>query len=176
VPSRGLAAAVRLQRIFEAPDGVVDGRTVTLDGRVTQFEARSTQFWSLGERNRTFLAGGIGTSFDGTALPTNEYTVGGPLRLGAYAPGELRGQHYYSVTGGYLRQVGRLPDFVGGAVFAGAWADQSDAFDDWGEAAYRVNPGLGVVMDTLLGPVMLAGSAGFDGRWRVYVGVGRIFR
>ena len=32
------------------------------------------------------------------------------------------------------------------------------------------------LMDTLLGPMVLAGSAGFDGRWRTYVGVGRIFR
>jgi len=31
-------------------------------------------------------------------------------------------------------------------------------------------------MDTLIGPVMLAGTAGFDGRWRTYLGIGRIFR
>jgi len=30
-------------------------------------------------------------------------------------------------------------------------------------------------MDTIIGPVVLAGSAGFDGRWRTYFGVGRIF-
>jgi hypothetical protein len=30
-------------------------------------------------------------------------------------------------------------------------------------------------MDTLVGPIILAGSAGFDGRWRTYVGIGRIF-
>jgi hypothetical protein len=33
-----------------------------------------------------------------------------------------------------------------------------------------------VIKDTLIGPVMVAGSAGFDGRWRTYVGVGRFFR
>jgi len=30
-------------------------------------------------------------------------------------------------------------------------------------------------MDTL-GPVVIAGSWGFDGRWRTYFGVGRMFR
>ncbi len=176
VPSRGLAADMRLQRIAEGPDGVLNGQTIPLDGRVTQFEARATQFWRVGELNRVFVGGGLGTSFDGTALPTNVFTVGGPLKLGGYRPGEVRGQEYYSTTAGYLRQVGRLPDFMGGPVFAGGWLDQADAFDRWSDAAWRVNPGVGIVMDTLIGPVMVAGSAGFDGRWRTYFGVGRIFR
>ena len=162
--------------LLEAPDGLLNGQTIPLDGRVTQFEARASQFWRVGERNRLFVGGGLGTSFNGTALPTNTFTVGGPLKLGGYRPGEVRGQEYYSATAGYLRQVGRLPDIMGGPVFAGGWLDQADAFDAWGDAAWRVNPGFGVVMDTLIGPVMVAGSAGFDGRWRTYFGVGRIFR
>jgi hypothetical protein len=31
-------------------------------------------------------------------------------------------------------------------------------------------------MDTLIGPVMLGGTAGFDGRWSWYIAVGRLFR
>ena len=71
VPAGGLAANVRLQRVFNGPDGVVEGQVYPLDGRVTQFEAKANEFWSLGERNRVFLGGGLGTSFNGTALPTN---------------------------------------------------------------------------------------------------------
>ena len=41
-----------------------------------------------------------------------------PMRLGAYRSGELAGNHFYVATGGYLRRIGRLPDFLGGAVFA----------------------------------------------------------
>ncbi len=117
-----------------------------------------------------------GTSFNGTALPTNAYSIGGPLQLGAYRRGELRGQNYFTATGGYLRRVARLPDFLGGPVYAGGWLDHGDAFDDWNDARWRANPGFGIVMDTVLGPAFLAGSAGFDGRWRTYVGIGRIFR
>ena len=88
-------------------------------------------------------------------------------------PGELRGPHYYVATGGYLRQVGRLPDFMGGPVFAGGWLENGDAFDEWSQARWRTNGGVGLVMDTLVGPVIVAGSWGFDGRWRTYLGVGR---
>jgi NTE family protein len=155
---------------------VIDDRSLPFDSRVTQLEVGGNQFWSFAERNRFFVGGGIGTSFDGNALPTNEFTLGAPLRLGAYRTGELRGDHYYLATSGYLRQIARLPDFLGGPVFAGGWVDQGDAFDDWSESTWRVNPGFGIVMDTLVGPVMVAGSAGFDGRWRTYIGIGRIFR
>ena len=72
--------------------------------------------------------------------------------------------------------MGRLPDFLGGPVFAGGWLENGDAFDDFSQASWRTNGSVGVVMDTLLGPVIIAGSWGFDGRWRSYVGVGRIFR
>jgi NTE family protein len=176
VPSRGQAANMRLQRVFNGPDGILEGQAYPLDGSVTQFEAKANEFWSLGERNRLFVGGGIGTSFNGTALPTNAYSIGGPLQLGAYRRGELRGQNYYTATGGYLRRVARLPDFLGGPVYAGGWLDHGDAFDDWNDARWRANPGFGIVMDTVLGPAFLAGSAGFDGRWRTYVGIGRIFR
>jgi NTE family protein len=65
---------------------------------------------------------------------------------------------------------------MGGAVFAGAWLENGDTFDAWELAGSRTNGGVGLVMDTLIGPVLVAGAWSFDGRWRTYLGVGRIFR
>jgi hypothetical protein len=84
----------------------------------------------------------------------------------AYDAGEIRGPHFYVVTGGYLRRIGRLPDFLGGPVLAGGWLENGDAFQQWGEAGLRTNGGVGLVMDTLIGPAIIAGSWSFDGRWR----------
>ena len=89
---------------------------------------------------------------------------------------ELRGRHYYVATGGYLRRVGRLPDFLGGPIFAGGWLENGDAFADWNDAGWKANGSAGVVMDTLVGPLIIAESWSFDGRWRTYFGVGRLFR
>ena len=82
----------------------------------------------------------------------------------------------YVVTGGLFRQVARLPDFLGGPVFAGAWLENGDAMDEWSFAHWRSNAGTGLVMDTLVGPVIVAGSWSFDGRWRTYLAIGRVFR
>jgi NTE family protein len=167
---------VQLSRIFNGPDVAVNDETFDFASSLTQLSAAANQFWSVGPRNRVFVYGGVGTSFDDTPLPTDQFALGTPFRLGAYSAGELRGSHYYVATGGYLRQVGRLPDFMGGPIFAGGWLDNGDAFTKWSRAGWRTNGGVGLVMDTLVGPVMVAGSWGFDGRWRTYLGVGRIFR
>ena len=93
-------------------------------------------FWSLGERGRLFVLGGGGTSFDDQPLPTDQFALGSPFHLGALDNGEFRGDHYYIATGGYLHQFGRLPDFMGGPIFAGAWLENGDAFDSGdGDAA-----------------------------------------
>ena len=176
VPAGGVRTEVRLSRVFDAPDLAVSGESLGFDVAATQLSATASHFWSRGPRSRLFVYGGVGTSFDSNPLPTDEFALGTPFRLGAYSAGELRGAHYYVASGGYLRRVGRLPDFMGGPVFAGGWLENADAFDDWQNASWRTNGSVGIVMDTLVGPVMLAGSWGFDGRWRTYLGVGRIFR
>jgi NTE family protein len=176
VPTAGLLSQVQLSRVFNGPDLAIQGHTIDRISSLTQLTAVANRFWTAGPRNRVFVYGGVGTSFDSDPLPTAEFQLGAPFRLGAYDAGELRGSHYYIVSGGYLRQVGRLPDFLGGPVFAGGWLDNGDAFNEFSQARWRTNGSVGLVMDTLVGPVMLAGSWGFDGRWRTYVGVGRIFR
>ncbi len=175
VPTGGLLSIVTLSHTFSSPELVFQGQTMNVPS-LTQLSGVANQFWSIGARNRVFVSGGLGTSFDGHPLPTSQFSLGAPLRLGAYSPGELRGDHYYVGTAGYLRQVGRLPDFMGGPMFVGGWFENGDAFNDWSSASWRTNGGVGLVMDTIIGPVIIAQSFGFNGRWRTSLGVGRIFR
>ena len=80
------------------------------------------------------------------------------------------------LTLGLARQISRLPDFLGGPVFASAWFQNGSAFDTHENADLHSQLGFGLVMDTLVGPVLVGGSVGFDGGWRTHFGVGRIFR
>jgi NTE family protein len=176
VPSGGLLSEVRLSRVFNTPDLTGVEQAVPFDSSLTQFAATANHFWSLGPRDRVFVYGGLGSSFDATPLPTQQFALGSPFRLSAYDLGELRGPEYYVLTAGYFRRVGRLPDFMGGPVYAGGWLENGDAFQEWKHAGLKSNGGVGLVMDTLVGPVIVAGSWSWDGRWRTYLGVGRTFR
>jgi NTE family protein len=176
VPTSGLLATVRASHVFENPDVIVNDVVLGSADPTTQFSATGNHFWSLGKPNRLFFAGGAGSTWGGTPLPYNQFALGAPLRLGAYRSGELYGENFYLATAGYLREIGRLPDFIGGPVFVGGWLENGDAFDRWEAATWRSNVSGGLVMDTLIGPVMLGASAGFDGRWRTYLGIGRLFQ
>ena len=174
VPSRGSLASSSFQYVFDGPDispPLPSGRS---SAELLQLSGEISHFWPAGEKGRFFAVGGGGTSFGKQPLPTDQFTLGRPFHLGAHDQGEFIGDHYYIATGGYLHQLGRLPDFMGGPLFAGAWIENGDAFNS-GEAAFRTNASGGVILDTIVGPVILAGSAGFDGSWRTYIGVGRIF-
>jgi NTE family protein len=176
VPSQGALISASVSQVFDNPDIILSDSTVPFDDRITQLSAAGTRFWSLGPLNRVFATGGFGRTWNGDPLPHNQFVLGLPFHLGAYETGELFGPNYYAVSGGYLRQVARLPDFIGGPIFAGAWLENADAFEAWNEARWRSNASVGLVMDTIIGPVMLGGSAGFDGRWRTFVGIGRLVR
>jgi NTE family protein len=176
IPSGGTYATSSLRYVFDGPEVTPPLPTNRSSIGLTQMEASGSSFWTHQERGRPFAAVGFGTSFDKDPLPTDQFAMGRPLRLGAYDLGELRGDHYYAVNGGYLYTIGRLPDFMGGPIYAGGWLELGDSYDDWNEATLRANTTLAVIMETIVGPVLVGGSAGFDGRWRTYIGVGRILR
>jgi NTE family protein len=125
--------------------------------------------------DRLFFTWGVGTSFDKHPLVLQQYHLGQPFRLGAYDVGQLNGDHYYVGTFGYLYHLARLPDFLGGPIFAGGWLENGDAFNEWKDAGFKSQAGAGLMADTLLGAVLVGGSAGFDGRWGWYISVGRFF-
>jgi NTE family protein len=178
IPSRGARADTAFNYVFDGPHVTVEDE-VLATGRdslhLPQLSGEATWFSQLGERNRVFLLGGAGTSFDRHPLAIHQFPLGRPLHLGAYNVAEIRGDHYAIVTAGYLHELGRMPDFLGGPIFAGAWLENGDAFDRWQDATVRTHVSSGIIMETLVGPVILAGSAGFDGRWRTYIGIGRLF-
>jgi NTE family protein len=175
IPSRGLASMVRTLYVFDGPEIDPPLPTARSSVNLTQLEARGSVFHSIRSDDRMFATWGFGTSFDNSPLVLQQFHLGQPFRLGAYEVGELKGDHYYLGTFGYLHQLGRLPDFLGGPLFAGAWLENGDAFDEWNAASFRSQLGVGIVADTLLGSVLIGGTAGFDGRWAWYISVGRLF-
>jgi NTE family protein len=170
VPTHGTRALFTLQHFVNSPR--VAGVERTNDG-VTQAEVASSTVWSLNRRDRLLFVFNGGTSFDGK--PLSQFRLGFPFRLDAFSVGEKRGDHYAVVTAGYLRQIGRLPDFMGGPVHAGVWLENGSAFDTDEDADINTHIGAGLVLDTLLGPVVGGVGAGVDGGWRVFFAIGAIF-
>jgi NTE family protein len=176
VAARGVHAVTELRHFFTAP--VPDVATNRSTDGVTQAVGGLSWLHPLDReaRNRLFFSGGAGTSFGDHPLPTEQFSLGGPFRLSALDAGAKRGDNFVLASSGFLRQVARLPDFLGGPLLLGSWIESGSAFDDWDAADFDTNIGGGVIAETLIGAVFTGVSTGFDGSWRFYLGVGRIFR
>lgn len=178
VPSRGLYTRAALRRFFSnahvvtpsEPSGVTENPQT-----FSQAEVAGSWFQQLGVQGRVFTVFGAGTSFGEEPL-MNSYSLGGPFRLGAYDTGEVGGANYLVGSAGYLRRLTRLPDFVGGNIFAGGWLEGGSAFRRWESADWHGNISAGLILETMLGPVFVGGSLGFNGHSRLYVSIGQMFR
>jgi NTE family protein len=125
---------------------------------------------------RIFVVAGAGTAFNGRPLLVDQFALGGPLRLTAFGIGEVRGDHYAHAGAGYLHRLLRLPDFLGRSVFVGGWVESGSAAERAADADVSVQGSVGVIADSLLGPIFAGTSIAATGRSRWYIGIGRIFR
>ncbi len=173
IPSRGVRAVASLSQTLTSPE--VPGATRT-NSHLTQAELNTSWFTAAGRRNRLFVVLSGGTSFNDRPLPTRQFTVGYPYVLDAFSVGERRGDHYGVLTLGAMRQVSRLPDFLGGPIFVGGWLENGAVFNSDKDADFNTHLAVGIIMDTIVGPVLVATSTGLDGGWRTIFGIGRIFR
>jgi hypothetical protein len=116
VPSRGLRIRTAMRYFFDTPD-IVDseGAVVRTAGDAPQGEVVASWFKRVMTRQRLFIAGGAGTSFDHDP-GINQFRLGGALRLGALNTDEVRGNNYLLGVVGLLHEWFRLPDVLGGHV------------------------------------------------------------
>ena len=186
---RGSASAISLRWTYDGQDRPVlpdRGTFVTLDSNwffqapgvskpFQTAELRLNSFMPLANGDTVFGIADIGTSFGSTPGPLQQLKLGGPFRLGAYNLDELRGNDSLLLSAGYLHLVGRLPSFLGDKILLGGWYEFGGAFNGFGSARYHSNLSVGLIANTLLGPVVIGGSYGDGGQNNIYFLVGRLF-
>ena len=179
VPSRGTRAEASFSYVFDGPNITVDDADFTDNAqqrRVVAAVRRGQLVLAEGRapppvrarRRRHVLRQ---TTTRGGSVSDGKAVSPGRLQPGRGARRSLRHRHgrYPAGTGpdaGFYRR----PDLRRSLV------ENGDAFDDWDDVTFRSQVSGGLILETLVGPMILAGSAGFDGRWRTYVGIGRLFR
>jgi NTE family protein len=163
-PSSGLLAVVEYSYWDRNP---------IREGGFGQLDGRSSVFHAIGTRDRVFAQFSAGTSFGANAPVPYKFALGGLYRLSGYENDEFRGDHYLLAGAGYMKGIGRLPDLLGGPIFATAAIDVGSAFDTWDAARGRASLGVGLAMDTLVGPISAQIAFDKDGGSRFYFVMGR---
>ena len=178
VPSHGLRATASVRRFFSAPGVTAAPEVLAAIENPQEFWQAAfdaTGFHSISRRNRIFFRTAAGTSFD--AHPYfNDFSLGGPFRMSAYLNDELRGAHFALAGAGYMRQLPRLPSWVGGQAYLAVWVEGGSAFQSRSTVTWHEDVAGGLIIDSMIGPVFVGAGVGPGGHSRVYFSLGPLFR
>jgi NTE family protein len=170
VPASGTRIVTTVSHVLQSPE---------VTHPISQLDLETASFVALTDKTSLFFLASGGTSFRGSAGPFQLFELGGPFRLGAYLPDEFIGNHYAYAAIGFRREFYRLPQLVGKKIYWGGWYEAGTAFGkiagDAGPVVVRGTFNLGVIADTIVGPIALAGSVSPTGQSRVNFSIGRVF-
>jgi NTE family protein len=171
VPNKGLRTLTQARWIFDTPNPT----GANFDTELPQFNTRIASFIPMGKKNTIILLGEGDTSFSYEPAPAEQFTLGGLFRVSGLARDELRGNHVLYGSIGYLRKVGQLPPLIGEKISAGIWLETGSAFDDWNDKTFKESVSVGLIVETLIGPIFTGGSWASGGRGNFYFAIGRFF-
>jgi NTE family protein len=170
VPGRGSRIVTTVSRVLQSPG---------LLHPIGQIEIETSNFVAVSPKTSIFLLAAGGSTFRGTAGPFQVFALGGPFRLGAYLPQEFLGNHYAYSALGFRREIYRLPQIVGRRIYWGGWYEAGTAFgtatNESGPVVVRGTANLGVIADTFIGPIAIAGSVSPTGQSRINFSIGHVF-
>ena len=167
VPTSGSVLSTTYNYFTKRPSG---------PGGYSQMSGRLEQFIPIRKKHVLFGQAQGGTSFGADNLGLAGLTLGGPLRLSAYARNELLGTDYFLGQVGYLHLLARLNPIFADAVYAGGIYEIGKMYGGNAETPKTPNDVAGViVLKTFVGPVFGGLSIGDSDHRRWYFGVGRIF-
>jgi NTE family protein len=143
-----------------------------------QAVAHISYFKPVSEARSALFAAEGGTAFGTSVLDLGlqSFSLGGPLRLGAYGQNELLGNHYFLLQTGYEHKLLPLSPLVGEGVYALGLIEFGKVYGyPNSEPAVPLDGSLAVVARTAIGPVFIGGSLGNAGHRKWWFGVGRTF-
>ncbi len=140
-------------------------------------EVQTQSFFRLSEPSSVFFGASGGSSY-GYKAGIPAFSLGGSQRLVAWNAGELYANQYFLGQLGYVREVMKLPPLVGTNIELLGLYEVGKTY----KLALGPKPpnlpmdgAVGIIVNTIFGPVELAGAVGDYGRGRFFFRIGRIF-
>jgi NTE family protein len=140
-------------------------------------EIQSRAFFRLNAPSSVFFAADGGTSYGyKTGFPA--FSLGGSRQLVAWSENELLTNQYFLGQLGYIRELIKLPPFLGSSVNLLASFEVGKTYK---LPALPNPPHLpldgsgGILVNTIFGPVLIAGTVGNNDHARFYFQIGHVF-
>lgn len=149
-------------------------------GAYPSLEVWSQNFFKLSEPSSVFFNGYAGTTFNhyDTGLP--QFSLGGSRVLVAYGTNELLMDKYFLFQVGYLRQMAKLPPLLGSGIYVLGMYEAAQVYGPPNSminqaSGFPTDGTVGVVVNTIFGPVEAAYAYGDTGHRKFFFRIGRLF-
>jgi len=140
-------------------------------------EIQAQEFFRLNAPTSVFIGAFGGSSYGyNTGVPA--FSLGGSQHLVAWNTNELLTNQYFLGQIGYIRELVKLPPFLGSSLNAIGIFEVGKTYRLPTESKSPDIPGDvagGFIVNTIFGPVEIAGAVGDYGHARFYFRVGRVF-
>jgi NTE family protein len=140
-------------------------------------EIQAEGFFRLNAPTSLFVSAAGGSSYGyKTGLPA--FSLGGSRQLVAWNTNELLTNQYFLGQLGYIRELVKLPPFLGSSVNFLGVLELGKTYklpNGVSPPNLPMDAAAGLLVDTIFGPVLVAGSVGDYGHARFYFRIGRVF-
>lgn len=176
-------------RLDRFDDPVIPRRGVRLESQFHFYDIKPgtpdvvpTEELRFGAAHRTsekasvllFASGGTSFTTKNTGFPP--FTLGGPLRLGAYGTNELLTNQYFLVQPAVLYRLAEISPLLKQNVYLFSMYEAGKAYGQPASVSKVAQDGtVGVLFQTVFGPMFFGGSIGDNQHRKFYFKVGRFF-
>jgi NTE family protein len=129
----------------------------------------------ISKQSSVYLQAYGGTTFGHYDTGIPQFFLGGPGQLSAYGRNELRTDQYWLGRVGYLYELFNLPPLIGRKTYLTAAYEIAQVHRTSSASRLPNDGSVGLVLETLFGPLFIGGSLGDSGHHRVYFSLGRLF-
>ncbi len=141
-------------------------------------EIQAEAFFRLNAPTSVFVTAAGGSSYGyKTGLPA--FSLGGSRQLVAWGTNELLTNQYFLGQLGYIRELVKLPPFLGSSVNLLGILELGKTYKLPNCSQARQNSQVdvagGLLVNTIFGPVLVAGTVGDYGHARFYFQIGHVF-
>jgi NTE family protein len=140
-------------------------------------EIQAQTFFRLSAPSSVFVTANGGSSYGyKTGVPA--FSLGGSQRLVAWSTNELLANQYFLGQLGYIREVLKLPPFLGSSVNFLGLLELGKTYklpNGPKPPNLPMDVAAGIIVETIFGPVEVAGAVGDYGHARFFFRIGRTF-
>ncbi len=147
-------------------------------GSFPQLQLLASYFHPVSKSASIFFRADGGTALGTPTANLNlqSFSLGGPLRLGAYGQNELLGNQYFLLQSGYEQKLLPLSPLLGEGLYAVTLFEIGKVYDTFsGPSALPFDGSLALIARTSLGPIFVGASFGNDNHHKWWFGLGRVF-